>query len=121
MIHLIAQWVEYFMRDSGDNLDHPYIVRCAFSGCAAANIDGQTLHSTFSIDFGGSFTSLGDKTKDQRRTILKNMIFLIVDEFSMIKSDYIYLLNIRLQELKQVYDKHHSEEFCLHFCNQCRG
>ena len=65
----------------------------------------QTLHSTFSIDFGGSFTSLGDKKKDERRTILKNMLFLIVDEFSMIKSDYIHLLNIRLQELKQVYDK----------------
>ena len=64
VIHLIAQWVEYFMRDSGDNVDHPYIVRCAFSGCAAANIDGQTLHSTFSIDFGGNFTSLGDKKKD---------------------------------------------------------
>ena len=38
VIHLIAQWVEYLMRDSGDNLDHPYIVRCAFSGCAAAEI-----------------------------------------------------------------------------------
>ena len=105
VINLIAQWVEHFMRDSGDHLHHPYIVRCAVSGTASANISGQTIHSTLSLDFSGTFMSMGDKKKDQLRTILTNLMFLIIDEFSMVKSDYIFLIHTRLQEIKQVYDK----------------
>ena len=78
------------MRDSGDHLHHPYIVRCAISGTASANVNGQTMHSTLSFDFSGSFMSMGDKKKDQMRTVLKNLMFLIIDEFSMVKSDYIF-------------------------------
>ena len=105
VIHLIAQYVEHYMRNSGDNLDHPYIVRCAMSGTASSNIDGQTLHSTFNLDFGAAFMSMGDKNKDKKREILKNMIILIVDEFSMVGSDDLYIIHIRLQEIKEVYDK----------------
>ena len=105
VIHLIAQYVEHYMRNSGDNLDHPYIVRCAMSGTASSNIDGQTLHSTFNLDFGATFVSMGDKTKDKKREILKNMMILIIDEFSMVGSDDLYIIHIRLQEIKEVYDK----------------
>ena len=75
------------------------------SGTASSNIDGQTLHSTFNLDFGATFVSMGDKAKDKKREILKNMIILIIDEFSMVGSDDLYIIHIRLQEIKEVYDK----------------
>ena len=65
----------------------------------------QTLHSTFNLDFGATFVSMGDKNKDKKREILQNMMILIVDEFSMVGSDDLYIIHIRLQEIKQVYDK----------------
>ena len=62
--------METTLRATGDHPDHPYILRCAFAGTAAANIDGQTLHSAFDFKFGNKFTSLDDKKRDLRRTTL---------------------------------------------------
>ena len=41
LIDLICQWVEHLLRTEGDNLDHPYIVKTAFTGAAACNIGGN--------------------------------------------------------------------------------
>ena len=40
LIDLICQWVEHLLRRDGDNLDHPYIIKTAFTGTAACNIGG---------------------------------------------------------------------------------
>ena len=63
VINLVAKWMEIIFRSPGDHPDHPYTLRCAFSGTAAANIDGQTLHSAFDFGFGNNFASLNDKKK----------------------------------------------------------
>jgi hypothetical protein len=59
--------MEKIIRSPGDNPDHPYIIKAAFTGTAAANIKGQTLYSAFSISFGNEFVSLSDKARDERR------------------------------------------------------
>ena len=100
VIHIIEQWVELEMRDSGTHLDHPFIIKCAFAGCAAANVGGQTLHSSFSFDFHENHTSLNDKTRDMLAIVMGNLIIVIVDEFSMVKSNHIYMLDARLREIK---------------------
>ena len=41
LIDLISQWVEHLLRTEGDNLDHPYIIKTAFTGTAACNIGGN--------------------------------------------------------------------------------
>ena len=41
LIDLICQWVEHLLRRDGDNLDHPYIIKTAFTGTAACNIGGS--------------------------------------------------------------------------------
>ena len=43
LIDLICQWVEHLLRREGDNLDHPYVVKTAFTGSAACNIGGSKL------------------------------------------------------------------------------
>ena len=101
VINLLAQWTEHLMRKPGDNLDHPYIVRTAFSGIAGANIGGQTCHTAFSLDFGGRFLSLNDKKRAKLQNIMCNVRIVIIDEYSMLPSNMLYLIDARLREIKQ--------------------
>ena len=78
MINIVAQWVEFYLRASGDNIDSPYVIKCSFTGSASSQIDGQTLHKAFSLAFGdkkeeGKYRSLGDKTRDKLMTALRNL------------------------------------------------
>ena len=101
VINLMSQWQERIFRKSGDDPNKPYILKCAFTGTAASIIQGQTLHHAFSFSFGNDFYSLNDKTRDERRSILKNLKVLIIDEFSMVKSDMLYQLDLRLKEITE--------------------
>ena len=101
VIDILAQRMDKILRKSGDIPDHPYIIKCAFTGTAAANIDGQTLTTAFSFNFGNKFLSLTDKARDQKRNQLENLVAIIIDEFSMIKSDLMYQLDLRLREVKE--------------------
>ena len=69
------------LRTEGDNPDCPYIIRTSFTGAAASAIDGQTLHSSFALNFSGASTSLDDKKRDKMRHILRNLRVVILDEF----------------------------------------
>ena len=100
----MSQWQERIFRQSGDDPNQPYILKCAFTGTAASIIQGQTLHNAFSFSFGNDFYSLNDKARDERRSILKNLKVLIIDEFSMVKSDMLYQLDLRLKELMERHD-----------------
>ena len=101
VIDVVSQHVEKILRQPGDNPNHPYVLRLAFTGTAAANIQGQTLHSAFSFNFGKNFISLNDKSRDNKRNILENLMFVFIDEYSFIDSDMLYKLDLRLKELKQ--------------------
>ena len=104
VIHAISQHMEKILRNPGDCPDHPYILKTAFTGTAAANIKGQTLHHAFSFGFGNEFYSLSDNVRDERRCELQNLKMVIVDEFSMVKSDMLYQLDLRLREVKSKPD-----------------
>ena len=62
------------------------------------------MHNAFSFSFGNEFLSLGDKSRDEKRKILENLQIVIIDEYSMIKSDMLYQLDLRLKEIKQRSD-----------------
>ena len=106
VINVLSQQMEKILRTSGDNPDHPYIIKAAFTGTAAANIKGQTLHNAFSFSFGNEFYTLGDKARDERRCQLENLMVVIIDEFSMMKADMLYQLDLRLREVKEKPDLH---------------
>ena len=73
----------------------------AYCGTAAANVDGQTLHSSFAFNFGTQHRSLHDKTRDVRRALLKYLKLVIIDEVSMVDSVLLYKIDMRLQEITQ--------------------
>ena len=43
VIDILSQHIEKILRSPGDNPDHPYIIKAAFTGAAACLISGQTL------------------------------------------------------------------------------
>ena len=73
VINVLCQWLQIFLQKEGDNTDFPLVLKVAPTGTAASNIEGQTLHTAFSFSYDGRPYSLGDKARDQRREILKNL------------------------------------------------
>ena len=101
LIKLLACWIQHILQKPGDSFNHPYVIKSAFTGTAASLIEGMTLHSAFGFDYGNKYYSLSDKARDSKRTILQNLKLVIIDEISMVKSDMIYQLDLRLQEIKE--------------------
>ena len=101
VIKTLAQWVQQILQKHGDAFNSPYVIKSAFTGTAASLIEGMTLHSAFGFDFGNKHYSLSDKTRDAKKNILRNLKMLIIDEISMVKSDMLYQLDLRLQEIKE--------------------
>ena len=102
IINLVCQWAQIILHQPGDNLDHPYIIRSAFMGTAAAQIGGQTLTSAFGFGFNNKHTSMKDKERDIKKIQLNNLVLVIIDEISTVKSDLLYMLNLKLQEIKEM-------------------
>ena len=98
VIDVLSQSMEKIFRSPGDNPNHPYLIRAAFTGNAASIIKGQTLHTTFNLPFGNEILSLNDKIRDHRRTLLQNLRVLIIDEISLVKSDILYQIHFRLMK-----------------------
>ena len=101
VIKTLAHWIQYILQKTGDDFNCPYVIKSAFTGTAASLIEGMTLHSAFGFDFGNKHYSLSDKMRDAKRNILKNLKLIIIDEISMVKSDMLYQLDLRLQEIKE--------------------
>ena len=104
-INVLKQWIHIILQSPGDNPDCPYLIVAGPTGTAAANIRGQTLHTAFGFSFGNEHYSLSDKKRDEKRTLLKNLRAVIIDEISMVKSDMLYQLDMRLREVTQKPDK----------------
>ena len=56
VIDVLSQRIEKILRKSGDSPEQPYVVKAAFTGTAASNIQGQTLTTAFSLPFGNTST-----------------------------------------------------------------
>ena len=47
VIKPLSEWMQEILQQKGDNPENPQVVLTSFSGAAASNINGQTLHSLF--------------------------------------------------------------------------
>ena len=67
VINVLAPWIQKILQQEGDNVECPCVLKAAFTGTAASNIDGLTLHGAFGFSFDNKHYSLSDKTRDQKR------------------------------------------------------
>ena len=105
VINILKQWIHLVLKKEGDDPSLPYVIVTAPTGTAASNVRGQTLHSAFGFNFGNKHYSLSDKKRDEIRSLLINLQVVIIDEISMIKSDMLYQLDLRLREVTQKRNK----------------
>ena len=101
VIDTLVPHFEKIMRKAGDDGSQPYVIKTAPTGAAASQIGGITIHSAFNFDFSGKFYSLPDKTRAKKREELKNLKMLVIDEISMVSADMLYMIALRLQEIKE--------------------
>ena len=101
VIQTISQVCEYWMNFGNKDPRKPSVMKLAPTGKAAHVVQGLTLHSALHFPFGNLYTSLPDKLREKMRNDLSDLCILIVDEMSMVKSDMLYQLHLRLQEIKQ--------------------
>ena len=99
LISSIYTMVTETLKKPGDNPDCPYVLLTAFTGSAASNVNGQTLHTTFSFKFGTSYLSMPEKQREEKRALFQNVRMVIIDEISLISSDMLYNLDLRLREI----------------------
>ena len=84
VIKVAAQWAEKILVQEGQDVGCPCVVIGAFCGTAAANVGGNTLHSLFGFSFKNQHFSLNDKARDNKRSSLKYVKLIIIDEISMV-------------------------------------
>ena len=87
---------------SGQNPEDIRILLCAYTGLAAYNIQGSTLHSAFCIEPNKKLTykQLSDDKRNTLQTKYMHLSVLIVDEVSMVGNEMLNFLYLRLQEIK---------------------
>ncbi len=85
------------LREEGD-LSVPTVLLSAFTGTAAFNISGKTLHSILKLprNLKPPYQGLGNAL-DELRATLRDVEILIIDEVSMISKDLFAYINWRFQ------------------------
>ena len=101
VIEILCQWIHKILQKPGDDPNYPYVMKTATTGAAGVLIGGVTLHSALKFNFEGKHSSLTDKKREEMRDIYKNLKAIIVDEFSMMKPEILYRMDLRLREIKQ--------------------
>ena len=85
--------------DSGEVMscgDEVIGLLCAYTGTAAFNIDGMTLHSAFQLHN----QHISDERKTIMRSRLANLQLLVIDEISMVGRNHFEMVNKRCSMVK---------------------
>ena len=101
LINTLSIVCEYWLNFGNKDPSKPAVLKTAPTGAAAHVVSGQTLHQALHFPWGNRHISLPDKKREALRNDLEDMHILILDEMSMVKSDLLYQIHLRLQELKQ--------------------
>ena len=101
LINCLMSYAVYEFAHAGGSLEKPSALAVAPTGMAASLINGTTIHSAFNFSFGNLLSGLSDASLDHQRNILGDLRLLIVDEMSMVRSDLLYQIHERLQQIRQ--------------------
>ena len=89
----------YYNSKAIDALDQIRVLKCAPTGSAAFNIEGQTLHHAFAIPVQQTFQKLGPERGNNLRNKYRHLKFVIIDEISLVSNDLFRRFELRCKEL----------------------
>lgn len=84
--------------------DDVTVLLVAYTGTAAFNIGGQTIHSAFAIHCetkSGKYTPLGEEQLTRLRAKYNKLQIVIIDEVSMVRQKMLMYISERLKQIKQ--------------------
>ena len=87
-----------------NSADEITVLLVAYTGTAAFNIGGQTIHSAFAIHCetkSGKYKPLGEEQLTRLRSKYSNLQILIIDEVSMVGQNMFVYVDERLKQIKQ--------------------
>ena len=100
LINLLAKWAEKILRQPGDHPLKPKILIMGPTGMAANLIEGTTLNTGLGFAFGSrKYLPLRDARLESFRNLFEELELIIMDEMSMIKSDMLYDVQRRMEEI----------------------
>lgn len=87
--------------------DDMTILLVAYTGTAAFNIHGQTIHSAFSIfNPSSQYKPLGEEQLNTLRAKYCSLQLVIIDEISMVDQNMLLYIHGRLQQIKRSHNMH---------------
>ena len=98
LIRTIVQTATHLL-SVGQGEDDIIVMVFAFTGVAAFNIEGHTIHSAFNLPANQSKTDDYIRLSSSMRSKLGNLCLLIIDDISMVGADHLYTLHKRLSEI----------------------
>ena len=100
--HVIKKFFQALTKTLLYHSNNPEKVRVLLSGptgISAVNINGTTIHSGLEITSHGKYNKLGHKQKAYLRNKLRELKVIIIDEISMVSSEFFYQVHSRLIEI----------------------
>ena len=105
MLAALYQTAVKTLRSEADSPDNIVCLLTAPTGPAAFNIPGLTLHSAFSFpQCVYEKQAISQSKLSSLRVKYSNLSLLIIDEISMVGSDFLHLVSRRLNEIKGTPD-----------------
>jgi len=83
-------------RNNRPNVKSPILV-LALTGVAAFNIHGATIHSALFIPVNSTNFDIGGERLKQLQKRLEGVIYIIIDEKSMVRRKMLSIVDIRLR------------------------
>lgn len=104
LIHCIYHMANKLFHKIRETPDDVIILKVAYTGKAALNINGQTIHSAFALkkNMKTQYQPLGENDLNTLRARLSNIQLLIIDEISMVSKTVLSYISGRLNQIKSL-------------------
>ena len=100
LIKMLYQVVEQYLLDKDPEDAHKdRVILCAFTGSAAFNINGVTIHHAFKFNRNCDIARIGKSTLDELKKKYAKVALIIADEMSMIELVLFTWMSKRLQQV----------------------
>ena len=104
LIHCIHHEASRILQRGLENPDDVTVLLTAYTGTAAFNILGRTVHSSFAINSTTlPYQSLGEDSLNTLKSALQNMSILIIDEVSMISKPLLRVCKRNISTNKETF------------------
>ena len=102
LLRLLMEAARRIPKMSGKELDKPHYLTMAPTGVAAYIIQGMTIESALGImpSSNRSFKMGGQSKNSQFRFTYEDLKVIFIDEISMVDSNKLNIINLRLQEIR---------------------